>query len=106
MNDLLLFAETTREQMSLVIESLKKFCMESGQRVITLKTKIFFSHNVSSQLVSALSSSYGFRITHDLGRYLGVPLLHGKVTKETYRYVMEKVQAKLKGWKADRLSMV
>ncbi|CAN1153234.1 Putative ribonuclease H protein At1g65750 [Linum perenne] len=43
--------------------------------------------------------------TQDLGRYLGVPLLHGRVTKSTYEYILARMDTKLAGWKAHNLSL-
>ncbi|CAI0429274.1 unnamed protein product [Linum tenue] len=44
-------------------------------------------------------------MTQDLGRYLGVPVLHGRITKQTYKYIMDKIDQRLAGWKADNLSL-
>ncbi|CAN1123634.1 Putative ribonuclease H protein At1g65750 [Linum perenne] len=44
-------------------------------------------------------------VTRDLGRYLGVPILHGRVTKQTYSYVLDRLDNKLAGWKAENLSL-
>ncbi|KAE8729471.1 Xyloglucan galactosyltransferase KATAMARI1 [Hibiscus syriacus] len=40
----------------------------------------------------------------DLGRYLGVPLLHKRVTNETYEYLIQKTRDRLAEWKAKSLS--
>jgi len=60
-----------------------------------VKTKIFFSKNVSQALTNNINRNSGFKTTKDLGKYLGVPLLHQRVTK----------QSKLAGWKANSLSL-
>lgn len=41
----------------------------------------------------------------DLGKYLGTPLLHKRVTKETYRFILDKVQQRLSAWKMKTLNM-
>ncbi|CAI0546181.1 unnamed protein product [Linum tenue] len=46
----------------------------------------------------------GIPQTQDLGRYLGVPVLHGRVTKQTYKYILDRLDNKLAGWKATSLS--
>ncbi|KAK3195830.1 hypothetical protein Dsin_027140, partial [Dipteronia sinensis] len=40
----------------------------------------------------------------NLGNYLGVPLIHGRITKETYKEIIEKTQSKLGNWKSAPLS--
>ena len=39
-------------------------------------------------------------MTDNLGNYLGVPLLHNRVNKHTYKGVLDKVQQRLTGWNA------
>ncbi|KAJ8436976.1 hypothetical protein Cgig2_012263 [Carnegiea gigantea] len=41
----------------------------------------------------------------DLGKYLGVPTINGKVTKETFREVVQRVDKRLSGWKTKCLSL-
>lgn len=42
--------------------------------------------------------------TDDLGRYLGVPLLHHRGSKTTYSFILEKMREKLSSWKSASLS--
>ncbi|CAN1126705.1 Putative ribonuclease H protein At1g65750 [Linum perenne] len=44
-------------------------------------------------------------MTRDLGRYLGVPVLHGKITRNTYQPILDRLDSKLSGWKAESLSL-
>ncbi|KAL8137409.1 hypothetical protein V2J09_003410 [Rumex salicifolius] len=45
-----------------------------------------------------------FQVTEDLGMYLGLPLLHQKVDKETFKLLLDKIVAKLSGCKSHILS--
>ncbi|CAN1142695.1 Putative ribonuclease H protein At1g65750 [Linum perenne] len=47
----------------------------------------------------------GFAETNDLGRYLGVPVLHGRINKGTHKYLIERIDKKLEGWKRNTLSL-
>ncbi|CAN1811456.1 Putative ribonuclease H protein At1g65750 [Linum perenne] len=47
----------------------------------------------------------GIPLTQDLGQYLGVPILHGRTTKETYQGIIDKLDQKLRGWKAKSFSL-
>lgn len=40
----------------------------------------------------------------NLGSYLGVPLLHDRVTKSTLNFVVDKVRSKLHNWEARKFS--
>ena len=48
----------------------------------------------------------GIRSTPNLGKYLGFPLKHPRSTSRDFNFVLERVQNKLQGWKANLLSMV
>ncbi|CAL1375704.1 unnamed protein product [Linum trigynum] len=44
-------------------------------------------------------------MTQDLGKYLGVPVLHGRVTKHAYKYIIDRIDQRIAGWKAEDLSL-
>ncbi|CAL1407040.1 unnamed protein product [Linum trigynum] len=44
-------------------------------------------------------------LTVDLGRYLGVGAIHGRVTRDRYKDLILRIQKKLAPWKAKQLSM-
>lgn len=43
--------------------------------------------------------------TFDFGKCLGVLAIHNRTSKGDYQYLVEKVNAKLAGWKAKTLSL-
>ncbi|MCI67528.1 ribonuclease H, partial [Trifolium medium] len=50
----------------------------SGAKVSIEKTKMLVSRNVHSRQAEELSNASGFGHTADLGKYLGVSLLHSR----------------------------
>ncbi|XP_039030625.1 uncharacterized protein LOC120165108 [Hibiscus syriacus] len=78
----------------------KEFCCSSGHRISTRKMSIYFSNNVAEQVIEDISSGFQYTRVENLGKYLGVPLLHNRVTKSTYQYIVQKVQDRLSGWQA------
>lgn len=46
----------------------------------------------------------GFEMTDDLGKYLGVPILHKRVNQQSFRFIHDKVDQRLSTWKAKTLS--
>ena len=52
-----------------------------------------------------IGTTLGFSVTTNLGNYLGMPLLHSRVSKATYHGILEKVERKLNGWSAKFLSL-
>ena len=51
-----------------------------------------------------IKGKFGIEVTDDLGKYLGVPLLHGRVTKSIFQPVVEQVKKRLVGWQKKMLS--
>ena len=69
------------------------------------KTKVHFSKNVHISRGLALSRHMGITLTGDLGKYLGIPLLHQRASYITYAPLIEKTKKRLAGWKRDCLNM-
>lgn len=68
------------------------------------KSKIFFSENVNRDLAKLISDESGIKSTRDLGKYLGMPILHKRLNKDTFGDILEKVSSRLSGWKGRMLS--
>lgn len=75
--DDMLFSEARHSWIYRVIDCLNLFCEVSGQKVSVHKTQI-----------------------RDFRKYLGVPVLHQRITEQTYNYIIESMQQKLATWKA------
>ncbi|EEF37629.1 conserved hypothetical protein [Ricinus communis] len=97
--------EASDDQVGVVKAVLNKFYEASGQRVSGLKTKVFFSSNVGLNKRRILASKLGYEMTSDLGKYLGMPILHGRINKNTYQGIVDKIGSKLAGWSNSCLSL-
>lgn len=76
----------------------------SGQRVNSEKSKLFILANILVRTARVLSANFGIPLTGDLGKYLGVPLMHNRMNGRMFGYVVEKMRKKLSGWKTKFLS--
>ncbi|KAE8735159.1 hypothetical protein F3Y22_tig00000452pilonHSYRG00148 [Hibiscus syriacus] len=70
--------EASMEQCNVIREILDLFCKFSGQRINIHKSTVYYSKNVVSDLRTSINSSFGFQEVQNLGKYLGVPLLHSQ----------------------------
>lgn len=104
-DDLLLFEGASMDQAETIKDILDSFCASFCQRVSLEKTRVFYSRNVHWDRMRDINNVLGFSSTEDLGKYLGVPILHKKVTRSTFNYVLEKVKSRLSRWKARTLSL-
>ncbi|KAK5786060.1 hypothetical protein PVK06_040687 [Gossypium arboreum] len=92
-DDLVIFGKVEMDQALLLKENLNQFCNFSGHKVSARKTKIYFSKCVDNSSSVQISQLFGFREVPNLGIYLGVSVLHDRVTKSTLNFVVEKVRA-------------
>lgn len=83
-DNILLLAEASSEQAYIINSVLEEFYLSSSTKVNKSKTQVYFSKNVSVAVASRLGRELGYTVTKDLGKYLGMPLLHRRVSKQTY----------------------
>lgn len=104
-DNLILFAEASKSQIDVLVimECFNDFCAISGQVISPAKEKLFVSPNFHKLTAREISARCQIPLTADLGKYLG--LIHKRVSKTTYYHILEKVQDRLAGWKAEQLSM-
>lgn len=89
-DDLMLFAEASTTQADTLKECLDLFCSLSGQAVNYDKSLIFCSPNTNKHLASDISRICGSPTTNNLGKYLGMPLVHSRINKHTYATILTK----------------
>ena len=104
-DDIVLFGEASRTQAEVMIKCLTDFCAWSGQKVNTQKSSVYFSPNTNEATAAEICNVLGISKTDDLGRYLGVPTINGRVTRATFQEVLSKVDKRLAGWKTKYLSL-
>lgn len=60
---------------------------------------MYVSKNVNHARAMELCNDLGVGLTMDLGKYLGMPLLHKRVKEETDNEIMEKIRKILNIWR-------
>ncbi|CAL1400518.1 unnamed protein product [Linum trigynum] len=98
-DDLVLFAEAEGSQIETIRQCLDDFCHSSGQRINLLKSAMYVSPNVHWDKAQRLSSRAGIPLTADLGKYLGLHTINGRITKNRYTELILRIQNKLASWK-------
>ncbi|XVF08796.1 hypothetical protein REPUB_Repub07fG0034100 [Reevesia pubescens] len=84
---------------------LSLFCAASGEKVNLEKSKILVSSNINQRRARRLSAFCKIPLTQDFGKYLGAPMIHGRVTKQTYADIISRVQKRLLSWENKFLSL-
>ncbi|OMO56447.1 hypothetical protein COLO4_35642 [Corchorus olitorius] len=96
-DDLVLFGEASTEQLDVMMGVLNSFCDASGEKISLAKSKILVSSNIDHGRAMDLSSYCGIPLTDDFGKYLGAPMIQGRVTKATYNALVSRAQSRLLG---------
>ena len=73
--------QANNEQVPVVEEILHKFCHYSGTKISRQKSLVFFSNNVTQNKRMDINNRLGVVVTKELGKYLGVPIIYGRVTR-------------------------
>lgn len=82
-------------QAMVINEGLDVFCMSSRKKVSKTSTQVFFSHNVKPAEAKNISAYLGFYVTKNLGKYMGMSILHSNVNKLTYQGIANIVEQRL-----------
>ncbi|CAN0883999.1 Putative ribonuclease H protein At1g65750 [Linum grandiflorum] len=104
-DDLILFSEASTLQASIILHILDTLCAASDQNVNKEKSSIYFSKKCCRAQSAAICRILGISATQNLGKYLGVPILHGRNNSTTYSFLLDRLNSKLAGWKANSLSL-
>ena len=100
----MLFAIASEENSKTIKEVLEFFCTESGQKISTSKSWVYFSQNVDDDLKGRICGNLNIQATTNLGKYLGFPLKHKNAERNQYNFIVERVINRLARWKSKFLS--
>lgn len=90
-----LFGAATPEQAAVMEGILTDFCLASGQKVSYAKSQFYASNNTRQEVVEVLPDRLKMHHTVDLGRYLGMPVIHNRVTTHTFDFLISDLREKL-----------
>lgn len=85
---------------------IDNFCAKSVLNLNLAKSKVFFLKANGAALKQNITGILGFSQTLNLGRYLGVFLRHGRMSRAESGKLIDMVTAKYAGWKQQFLSTV
>ncbi|KAK3198861.1 hypothetical protein Dsin_022276 [Dipteronia sinensis] len=83
-DDLILFGDASLTQVGIMKECLDVLCSLSGHQVSFSKSRVFCSNNIIEGVARNIAIACGSPLTKNLGKYMGVPLIHGRITNHTY----------------------
>lgn len=80
------------------------FVGNQGKFWVGISRQYSSPQNTPSYLRGTICSSFGVTLTTTLGSYLRVPVIHSKIKKATYEYLIDQIKRKLATWKIITLS--
>ena len=104
MDDIFLFSKATRSNVTAIMSCIWKYCLWSGQSLNNMKFGVFFSKQTDQNKQRAIKHVLQMRSLKKDAIYLGSPLFLTKVRSKDFKYLVERVESKLVGWRSKSLS--
>ncbi|KAG8373235.1 hypothetical protein BUALT_Bualt11G0002600 [Buddleja alternifolia] len=104
-DDLIFLAQETRDNAINIDKLMGEFCACFSLKVNKNKSRIFFSRSTRHGLSRSIAKILDFSCTMDLGKYLGVPLVHNGASPSLYQELINKAQFQLASWKSRLLNL-
>jgi hypothetical protein len=103
-DDILLFSRAWSSDAAALNNCLEKYCTWSGQVLNRSKSGLIFSKMVSSNQKRRLKSELDMKKISDQATYLGAPLFATSNRTKDFKYLQDKLESRLKGWRSKNLS--
>ena len=103
-DDLMLFSKAGSRDATNLNSCLEKYCVWSGQRVNRDKSGLIFSKLVSLNQRRRIKSELQMKKISDQASYLGAPLFSSGNRTKDFKYLQDKLEARLLGWRSKSLS--
>jgi ribonuclease HI len=103
-DDVLLFAKASVSQARVVNEVLERFCSMSGLKISLDKSKFVTSAGVCRRRREDIAAITNIHATDRFANYLGFKMFHGRVRKQDFNDVYDRITAKLASWKSRLLN--
>ncbi|GJM91026.1 hypothetical protein PR202_ga07361 [Eleusine coracana subsp. coracana] len=84
---------------------LDGYCANSGQKLSVEKSSIFFSENTRVEVRAEVCEILNIMTESLSDKYLGLPVLVGTDRSDFFKHLVDRVQARINGWKEKLLSM-
>nr|POE84817.1 putative ribonuclease h protein [Quercus suber] len=103
-DDIVLFSKATRHDARTLSNCLEKYCDWSGQSINRAKSGIFFSKHTLVENRRAIKHQFGMKKLKKDAIYLGAPMFPTRSPSRDFKFLEDKSEAKLAGWRSRCLS--
>ena len=103
-DDIVLFSKACGREANAINECLEKYCRWSGQMLNRAKSGIIFSKFTHQQTRRGIRHILQMKSLKTNSAYLGAPLFLTKAPAKDFKFLQERLEAKLNGWRSKTLS--
>ncbi|XP_065623112.1 uncharacterized protein LOC136064802 [Quercus suber] len=104
-DDSILFCKACVEECQVLKQILQNYEEALGQKISTEKSSIFFSPNTPQEVKDEIFATFGPMQDSRHTRYLGLPSFIGRLKKQVFSILKERIGQKLARWKGQLLSI-
>jgi hypothetical protein len=84
--------------------ALEEYQRISGQQIYLQKSEMTFSPNLQANVKVDFQTIMPIEVTNTIAKYLGMLTTMGRSKIQDFKFLMDKIWNKLKGWKEKNLS--
>ncbi|CAL1404855.1 unnamed protein product [Linum trigynum] len=103
-DDTVIFGKANTQEAGKILEVINDYGAVTGQEVNVHKSSIFFSANVPAGEKNDIINHIGFASSNCHSKYLGVPTEWGNSKKETFYFLIQRMEKMGGAWKSLLLS--
>lgn len=103
-NDNMIFCRENKSEAKHLNEIFDEYQRVLGQKINLNKSEMVFIPNIIQSVKKEFQDFMPIQITDSITKYLGLPTQVRRSKTHTFNFIMERVRAKLKGWKERNLS--
>ncbi len=103
-DDKMLFSKANVTDVSVLNSCLDKYCSWSGQLINRTKSGIIFSKMVHLNQKRRLKQLLQMKKVPENAFYLGAPLFTSRSRSKDFKYLQDKLETRLTGWRSKNLS--
>lgn len=97
-DDCIIFCKNNNKSIDFIQNTLNVFAEEAGLHINWSKTKAFFSKNTSNSKIKETCKKLNIKVGNKEEKYLGLPLIIQRITKESFYDIVNKTQARICNW--------
>ncbi|CAN1157596.1 Putative ribonuclease H protein At1g65750 [Linum perenne] len=103
-DDTVVFGKASTTEAQNILNVLSSYGQLTGQEINCDKSSVFFSANTPISIKSDITAVLGFASLACHSKYLGVPTEWGRSRKETFTFLIERMEKQGQAWKGRMLS--